>query len=84
MDEILTFSECVTYVEENGTKSTIAAFNKYREGIDTVTRIRFSWGTVTAKSDRARCIRGAFHRITQDGLKEGRSSTKMDARYCVI
>ena len=81
MPEILTHSECVAYVEQHGDARTMTALNKYRDDLRSDSAIEFRWGSVTCPRNRCRCIRGAFHRMSDDGLKQGRCSTHFDAEF---
>ena len=79
---IITVSECSEHVKKHGHSHTVKATCKYPLPSDM--RIEFRWGNAGAPEERARCIRGAFHRIKEDLSKEGICSSDFDARYRVV
>ena len=80
---ILNHSECSEYVEKHGDPRTVKAFRKYQ--LDPDIRIEFCWGNADAPKDRARCIRGAFHRIKEDRSEQGECSNNIiGATYRVV
>ena len=78
--DVLNFSDCLEYVNENGHVNSIAALDKSHANLDPNTSIEFWWGNAKTPTERARCIRGAFRRISDKQLKEGRCSTKFNAK----
>ena len=82
--DVLDFTDCLEYVKENGHANSIAALRKSHDNLDPDTSIEFWWGNAKTPTERSRCIRGAFHRISDKLLKEGRCSTKFNSTYRVV
>ena len=81
---VLDYSACLEYVTRNGHANTIAAFRKSQFNLDPNTSIEFWWGDAEMPEERARCIRGAFHRISKKSLNEGRCSKNFTGTYRVV
>ena len=52
----------------------IAAIQRSKANVDPNISIEFRWDDAETPKERSRCIRGAFHRISEDSLKQGRCS----------
>ena len=84
MHDFLDYEGCLEYVQENGHANTIAAIQRYKGILDPNTSIEFRWGNAETEKERSRCIRGAFHRISEDSLKQGRCSSHFSSTYRVV
>ena len=84
MHDVLDYEGCLEYVRENGHANTIAAIHRYKGTLDPNTSIEFRWGNAETEKERSRCIRGAFHRISEESLKQGRCSNHFDSTYRVV
>ena len=80
----MTHAKCVDYVEKHGVARTKTAFRKYVGSVPENTVVRFTWGSASSPEERARCIRGAFHRISQDHSRGERCSRDFDAEFQVM
>ena len=81
---VLDHTACSEYVEEYGHWKTIDKFRKYQNNVDPNTSIEFCWGSAETPGKRARCIRGAFHRISEEARKDGRCSNHFTATFWVV
>ena len=82
--DVLNFSDCLKYVEENGHANSIAAIHRSKANLDPNISIEYWWGNAETPIERSRCIRGAFHRISKKSLKDGRCSSKFNSTYRVV
>ena len=80
---VLDYFACSEYVEEYGHPNTIAAFRKYLSNLNPITSIEYWWGNAETSEERARCIRGAVHRISEKSWKVGRCSSHFTATFRV-
>ena len=81
---VLDHTACTEFLEEYGHPNTIAAFRKSQFNVDPNTSIEFWWGDAETLEERARCIRGAFRRISEEARKDGRCSNHFTATFRVV
>ena len=84
MHDVLDYDGCLEYVQDSGHANTIAAIHRYKANLDPNISIEFRWGNAETPMKRSRCIRGAFHRISEESLKQGRCSNHFDSTYRVV
>ena len=84
MHDVLDFDGCLKYVQENGHKKSVDAILRYKANVDPNISIEFRWDDAETPKERSRCIRGAFHRISEDSLKQGRCSSHFSSIHRVI
>ena len=80
------YEECCGKCIDWGDPKTTAAFERHRLRAKHLLgncRIRFEWHDANRPSSRARCIRGAFSRITR-GRDDGKCSKYFEARFRVV
>ena len=81
------YGECYSKCFSWGHQNTTEALEKYKLTVKEAIgdcRIRFEWHDADQPSERARCIRGAFHRIATEGRDEGKCSNHFKARFRVV
>ena len=86
-DDEWTYEECCDKCVAWGGPTTTGAFERYRLKVkDRIgdCRILFEWRDADGLSKRARCIRGAFHRIATKGRDDGECSKYFKARFRVV
>ena len=82
---VLDYPDCLKYVEAHGRTNTIDAFHRSQFSVDPNTSVEFWWGDgPETPEERARCIRGAFHRISEEAWKDGRCSNHFTATFRVV
>lgn len=81
---VLDYPDCLAYVEEYGHANTKAAIRKSQSKLNPNASIEFWWGDAETPEERARCVRGAFHRISEEAWKDGRCSNHFTATFRVV